>query len=68
MDVMMEAMVLEMDVILLFGLSFYFAAVVMVAQALTTMVVVATIVVYGLSFFSSSAVADVAEMAFANFK
>ena len=50
----------------LFGLSSYYAAVVAMATlaSLTTTVVVVTttIAAYGLSFFFSSAVADVAEM------
>ena len=55
------------DVIQLSGLSFYFAAVQMATLALATMAVVAmTTVVFGLSFFSSSAVADVVETASAN--
>ena len=58
----------DVDVVLLSGLSYYFAAVEMAIQdLLTIMVVVAqTMAVYGLSFFSSSAVVDVAEMASAN--
>ena len=55
--------------ILLFGLSFSYAAVAMEIQVhLTTMVVdvAVTIVAYGLSFYSSSAVADVVEMVSAN--
>lgn len=55
--------------ILLFGLSFSYAAVAMEIQVhLTIMVVDAavTIVAYGLSFYSSSAVADVVEMVSAN--
>jgi hypothetical protein len=50
--------------VLLFGLSYYFAAVATATQASsTTMVVAATIVVYGLSFFFSSAAADAVAMA-----
>ena len=55
--------------ILLFGLSFSYAAVAMEIQVhLTTMVVdvAVTIVAYGLSFYSSSAVADVAAMVVAS--
>ncbi len=52
-----SATALEME-IQSFGLSFYYAAVVMAILAITTMVV-ATIAVYGLSFFFSS-VADAA--------
>jgi len=47
--------------ILLFGLSFYYAAVVTEILALTTMVVAATTAVYGLSFFFSAVAADVVE-------
>ena len=51
-------------VILLSGLSSYYVAVATVILALVTMVAdvtMAAIAVYGLSFFSSSAVADVVE-------
>ena len=48
-------------VIQLFGLSFYYAAVATATLDSQIMAVVATIAVFGLSFFSSSAVADVAE-------
>ena len=64
-------LVMVMEV-LLSGLSSYYAAVVTAIQVLSaTMAVaadvtVAIIVAYGLSFFSSSAVADVAEMVSAN--
>jgi len=55
------------EAILLFGLSYYFAAVLTATQALiTTVAVVATTVVYGLSFFFYSVVADVVETASAN--
>ena len=55
-----SATALEMEV-QLFGLSFYYAAVEMATQALATMVVAAITAVSGLSFFSSSAAADVVE-------
>ena len=53
--------------VLLSGLSYYYAAVAMETQAFQTMVVAveavtAATVVYGLSFFFSSAVADAVEM------
>ena len=57
--------------VLLFGLSYYYAAVEMETLVFLTMVVAvadvtAAIVVFGLSFFFSSAVADVAETDSAN--
>lgn len=61
MDVDVDsATALEMEV-QLFGLSFYYAAVEMATLALATMAAAATTVVSGLSFYSSSAVADVVE-------
>ena len=52
----------EME-IQLFGLSYYYAAVAMATQVslITAVAVMVEIAAYGLSFFSSSAVADVAE-------
>ena len=55
-------------VIPLFGLSFYYAAVVTMATLVSAIMAVAvvTIAAYGSSFFFSSAVADVVEMVSAN--
>lgn len=57
-DVMMDVDVDSVMVILLFGLSSFYAAVATAILALAIMAVVATIAVYGSSFFSSSVAVD----------